>query len=233
MRVFNNTGPNGTDSLEIVFASGATVTSVGAGGWTAGMGAMNLTDTSNLAVGDRLLITNGTQGHIVKILTIPAAGSITVSTGACTIATATAYNQGELVIRVLRARFYIGTFDGITPVLLMDPDGDGAATAEPLADYVEDMQIAAGVDESQDQTIDADEWGFSGAAGTPATFTLARDLRAIRITLISRAPVGLPGTAANFRREAIEDHAAAVTLDTFRRRMLTSTVEVRNMSGSP
>lgn len=233
VRVFNNTGLGGSDELEIVYASGATVTSVGASGYATGAGTMQITDTSNLAPGDLILVTNGTQGHITKIATIPAAGSVTLTSVGCTIGTPTTYTQGDLVLRVMRARFYIGTFDGISPTLLLDPDSDTAGNVEPLADYVEDMQIAAGIDEDQDGTIDIDEWAYSGVTGTPTAFTLTRDLRAIRVTLISRAASALPGTPASFRREAIEDHAQALTLDTFRRRTLTSTVEIRNFTGSP
>jgi prepilin-type N-terminal cleavage/methylation domain-containing protein len=234
IRIYDSsTGP---DTLEIVHASGGAVTSVGSGGFTAGANALPLTDITNVAVGDHLLVTNGTRGHVVRITALTAgvapAGTATVAIGACVIVTATAYNQGELVIRVLKARFYVGTFDGITPVLLMDPDGDGlAAGPEPLADYVEDFQVAAAVDEDGLGWIDpGTEWAFAGAA---VTFTAGRDLRALRISLIARATTALPGTAASYRREAIENHPQAASQDTFRRRVLTTTVDVRNLLGSP
>jgi prepilin-type N-terminal cleavage/methylation domain-containing protein len=233
VRVFNNNTPTGTDALEIVFASGATVSSIGAASWSPGGLAMQITDTTNFAPGDHILITNGARAHIAKIVTIASPGNITVNTGTCAVSLPTTYNQGDLVIRVHRARFYIGTFDSITPVLIMDPDGDGPDPAEPLADYVEDMQIAAGVDEDQDGAIGPLEWGYSGVPSTPALFNTGRDLRAIRITLISRAATILPGTPNAWRREAVEDHAAALTFDAFRRRTLTSTVEIRNLPGSP
>src|SRR6185503_11266134 len=94
-----------------------------------------------------------------------------------------------LVIRVLRARFYIGTFDGISPVLLLDPDGPaGPAGAEPLADYVEDFQVAVAIDEDADGLVDVDEWGFSGVVGTIDPFTVGKNLLAMRLTLVARAP---------------------------------------------
>lgn len=234
VRVFNtNNVALGTDALEVVFASGATVSSIGATSWSPGTTAMTITDTTNFAPGDHILITNGALGHIARILTIPSPGNVTVNTNTCALGVPATYNQGDLVVRVHRARFYVDAFDGITPVLIMDPDGDGPAAPEPLADYVEDMQIAAGVDEDQDGTIGPLEWGYSGVAGTPALFNLNRHLRAIRITLISRAATVLPGTPAAWRREAVEDHPAALTFDAFRRRTLTTTIEIRNLPGSP
>jgi hypothetical protein len=137
------------------------------------------------------------------------------------------------VIRVLHARFYLDAIDGIPSVLMMDPDGDGAAAAEPLADYIEDFQVAAGIDESEDTIIGADEWGFSGVVGTPATFTINRDLRGLRVSLVARAPGSLVATTATYVRPALEDHAAGTAPDTLRRRVLSSTVDIRNLKGSP
>jgi prepilin-type N-terminal cleavage/methylation domain-containing protein len=237
VRVYDG-GTNNSDILEIVHASGGAVTSVGSGGFTAGSNALPLTDTTNIAPGDHLLVTNGTRGHVVRVTAITPttapAGTATIATGACTILTATVYNQGELVVRVLKARFYIGTFDSVTPVLLMDPDGDGlAAGPEPLADYVEDFQVASGVDENDDDSIDpTTEWAFTSPSAT-TTFTLGRDLRALRITLIARAVDSLPGTAATYRRPAVENRSQAASMDTFRRRILTTTIDVRNLLGSP
>ncbi|MBA3502458.1 MAG: prepilin-type N-terminal cleavage/methylation domain-containing protein, partial [Deltaproteobacteria bacterium] len=211
IRIYDSaTGP---DTLEIVHASGGAVTSVGSGGFTAGTASLPLTDITAVAVGDHLLVTNGTRGHVVRVTTLTAgiapAGTATVATGACIVVTATAYAQGELVIRVLKARFYVGTFDSITPVLIMDPDGDGIAAApEPLADYVEDFQVAVGVDELADNSIDpTTEWGFS--MGGPTSFTLGRDVRALRITLVARAATSLPGTAATYRRPEVENNPQA------------------------
>ena len=235
IRVYNNFNA-GTDALEIVYASGGAVTSVGSGGFTPGTATLPLTDITNIAVGDHLLITNGTKGHIVRVtaLTAGTPNTATVSTGACVLNTAAPYAQGELVVRVLRARFYIGTFDGITNlVLLMDPDGEATAyTPEPLADYVEDFQVAVGIDENDNKSIDATEWSYSMGGPTSVALT-DLDLKALRITLVARAISALPGTTANYRRPEVEDHAQATTLDTFRRRILTATVDVRNLGGSP
>lgn len=227
----------GPDMLELVFASGGMVTSVGTGGWTVGGTTLPLTDTSNLAENDYVLVTDGSKGHVVKIAALGASSAI-VNTPTCILNNPATYNRGELVIRVMRAKFYVGTFDGISPVLIMDPDGAGPAPEEPLADYVEDFQVAAGVDEDDDGTLESNEWGFS--MGGPTSFTTtsslppgARDLRAVRISLVARATSSLPGTTPSYRRPTVENRVQASTLDTFRRRVLSVTIDVRNLGGSP
>lgn len=231
VRVVNsNSGP---DELDIVFASGGVVTSV-AGAWSSTPDTtLPLTDTSNIAVGDYLLVTDGTHAHIVKVTNVGSPTSVTVAGATCTPTPGLAhsYVQGDLVVRVLHARFYVGSFDGVSPVLLMDTSGTGAA-AEPLADQVEDFQIAMGVDEDDDAEFEpATEWGFASAVA-PTSFTTARDLRALRITLIARAPLEL-NAAPTFYRPQLEDHAQATAPDGYRRRILTATVDVRNLGGSP
>jgi Type IV Pilus-assembly protein W len=237
INVYNNAGLNASDILEIVFASGGTVTSLGvAATWTTALPAtITLNEVTNLAVGDRLLITDGARGHVVKVTSInTGTGVVGIETASCTISSAS-YPLGSLVIRVMRARFYLDAFDGVATVLMMDPDADGAMTPEPLADWVEDFQIAAGIDEDGSDAVDLDEWGFSGAAGTPATFTTspAVTLRAIRISLVTRAANSLVATTAAYRRPGLEDHVQATTLDTLRRRVLSSTIDIRNLGDSP
>jgi len=58
-------------------------------------------------------------------------------------------------------------------------------------------------------------------------------IRAVRVTLIARAPNQLQPLVATYQRPGAEDRPAAVTFDTYRRRVLTSTIEVRNLGGSP
>jgi len=112
---------------------------------------------------------------------------------------------------------------------MMDPDADGPAPAEPLAENIEDMQVALGVDANANKGIDdPGEWAFSSGIGA-----LDGSVRAVRITLIARAPNQLQPLVATYQRPGAEDRPAAATLDTYRRRVLTSTIEVRNIGGSP
>jgi prepilin-type N-terminal cleavage/methylation domain-containing protein len=251
IRVFNNTAA--PDELEILYASGAAVTSLNTSWTPAGVATTaNVVDASNFAVGDTVLITDGTpaatpSGHVAKITAIAMGATtsdpdvLTLAAAACTLATTPTYGAsvGEaLVIRVLRARFYIGTFDGISPVLLLDPDGPaGPAGPEPLADYVEDFQVAVGIDEAPGPTgnglIDVDEWGFSGVVGTIDPFSPGKNMLAMRLTLVARAPSTLAATTATFTKFDAEDHVPGGSPDTFRRRVLTSTIDIRNLGASP
>jgi hypothetical protein len=153
------------------------------------------------------------------------------------------YPIGSLVVRAQHAHFEIRTVDG-QPTLTMDPDGDaanggGTADWEPLAENIEDMQIAYGVDADSANGISEvgnadndDEWhyNYNGANEAPA---VGSKVRAIRVTLIARTSSALFGNVASFyRRPAAEDHAVGA-YDNYRRRVLRTIVELRNVTGSP
>lgn len=230
---------SGPDSLDMIFASGGVVTSLRSTFDAGSLSSITVTPAGaeQLREGDTLLITDSSQGHLVRIASAP--GSVNATTGVitlepigCTPAFASAYTPGALVIRAMRARFFIGPFDGSPLALLMDPDPANNSTAdvEPLADHVEDMQIALGVDENANGTIDNTEWYFGGAAAPPTTDRL---LRAVRITLVARASQELVGGADTFFRPGVEDRGASTVPDRFRRRVLSTTIEIRNLEDSP
>jgi prepilin-type N-terminal cleavage/methylation domain-containing protein len=229
--VVNNT--NAPDQLDIVYASGSVVTSLRTIYDSTTNLAITVTDASQLAVGDTLLITNMTKGHLVDVTAVnTATGVLALTAPGCTPALPVGgYPPGSLVIRALRARFTVdvtgAATDGV-PTLMMDPDADGPASAEPLAENVEDMQIAVGVDVDLNKGIDAGEWEYSSGVGA-----LAGAIRAMRITLVARAPNQLQGGTASFYRPAAEDRPIASTADSYRRRVLSTTVEIRNLGGSP
>ncbi len=143
------------------------------------------------------------------------------------------YPIGTLAIRAQALRFYIDpNFDGLGPMLMMEtPDG----VQEPIAEGVEDMQIALGREDEipsdglQDvgAGVGDDDWIFNFPGETD---TLA-DLRAVRITLTVRGRKKLTGAPLP-GRPAVEDRAAGVG-DNYRRRTLTSIIEIRNLGGSP
>ena len=216
------------DQIDVVAASGGVVTSTRTV-YDAGSTQITVTDSQQLAAGDTLIITNGTQGHILRATAVNTGTNIVslAAPGCVPALPLGGYPAGSLVIRALRARFRIGTFDGSPDVLLMDQDADGVGE-EPLAENVEDMQIALGVDVNADKSIAAGEWAFSAGIGA-----LAGNIRAARITLVVRAADQLVGGTANFKRPAAENHPIAATFDLYRRRVLKSTVEIRNLGGSP
>jgi prepilin-type N-terminal cleavage/methylation domain-containing protein len=226
------------DTLDVLYASGAAVTSTRAA-FGPGTTALDITDASQLSAGDTILITDLTQGSTVTIASI-AGNTLTLNAQGCGAIKWPAggqYNAGATIVRVLRARFtVVPNTPGVTPadgvpVLMFDPDGpNGPAQAEPLAEGVEDMQVALGVDVNGVGVIDPlTEWAFD-KTGHGA---LAGPILAVKIVLVGRAITTASGTLGAFTRPAAFDHPAGAAQDTFRRRVLESTIELRNMGGSP
>lgn len=115
-------------------------------------------------------------------------------------------------------------------LLLMDLNR--GAGPQPLAEGVEDFQVALWIDNNQDGVINEvgaaandDELVFNVAGETmPASLT---NLRAIRITVVGKTTVAFGG--AQFpARPKVEDHPAAPATDGFPRRITTSLFTVRN-----
>jgi type IV pilus assembly protein PilW len=245
IQVYNNPGTPagavaGTDKLDVIFAAGAVVTSTRAV-YTTTTTSLAVTDASQLAVGDTIVISDTAQGVLVKITSITGGNVLGLQAqGSCasTPSSAGPYPAGALVIRAQHASFWVGTVDG-NPTLMMDPDGkDSTVDWEPMAEGVEDMQLVKGMDSSTDgigaensASANADEWIYNNASDSDQP---SYTLRAVRVTLVARTLSGLIGNLKAFNRPAIEDHTgAAANTDNFRRRILKTTVEVRNMSVSP
>ena len=230
---------NAPDRLSVIYASGGIVTSlrstVGAGTTT-----FQITSADGLAVGDRVLITNGDTGRLLPIETlVPAGTSVAVGTLApstsCPGMPMPSYAPGALVVRARAATFYVETTAGV-PTLMVDPDGDGPEAAEPLAEGIEDLQIAVGVDLDGDGTLrdegsTTDEWFYniSGDAAPPPVTTTP--WRAVRITVTARTTKERQTVLTSFRGAA-EDRPAGAP-DPYRRRVLSTVVEIRNLEGSP
>jgi len=225
---------NAPDDFTAVFASGS-VTSTRTV-YTTGTTSITVTDASQLAIGDTVLVTNLDQGHLAKISTVNAGtGVIGLAAQTCaSLALPTGgYAPGSLVLRATRATFSVGTVDSM-PTLMLDPDAEGPALAEPFAEGVEDLQIALGIDANADGSLtelgaaaNDDEWSFNSAGETQ----LAGSLRAVRVTFVARTS-GKRSTDV-YLRPAAEDRPVATAPDGYRRRTLTSMIEVRNLGGSP
>lgn len=225
--VNSTTGP---DQLDLVFASGGVVTATTASFPAYNAGTITVVDASQIAVGDGLIVTDGTTGHLLVVTAINAT-TLSYMAAACIPTTfpVGGYPAGSLVIRGLRARFSVGTFDGIANILLMDPDADGPAAAVPLAENIDDFQVAIGMDLDANGSVGPTEWQYAPGFVGPAVPAI----RAIRISVVARTAMPLMGRTAVFVRPAAEDHPAAVAADNYPRRLLTSTVEIRNLGGSP
>ncbi|HEY5923418.1 MAG TPA: PilW family protein, partial [Kofleriaceae bacterium] len=132
-----------------------------------------------------------------------------------------------------RARFAVGAVDGI-PTLLMYPNG--ATAFEPLAEGIEDLQVSIGVDANNDGVITdgglgstTDEW----IGNAPLDVLPAGTIRAVQIVLVSRDTAPLTGTASFYQPAVALNHDGSTTADNYRRRMLNTTIEIRNLAGSP
>jgi hypothetical protein len=219
--------------LDVIYASGGVVTS-STQAWTGGS-TLTVTDASQFAAGDAVVISNLTQGHFVRIASV-SSNTLTFGTLCGTPnLPGSGYDAGSLVIRAQHAIFWVDT---TTNTLMMNATGDvtlNATDSEPLAEGIEDLQVALGIDTDGNGVIDdggvgsaGDEWQGNASGDTALTGTL----RAVRLSIVARELTGLPQVTTPFSRPALEDHTGGAA-DNYPRRVLQSTIEVRNTSGSP
>jgi hypothetical protein len=241
VRVTNGAG--GSDMLETIHASAGTVTSLRAP-YGPSSSELRVAAGADFRAGDYAVVTNLEAGAVVKVIGVSALGSgewslqtqapSSMCSGA--VLPAGGFTVGSLVLRARISRFYIdrsASVGGI-PTLMLDPDGDGAERPEPLADGIEDLQVAIGVDVNGDGTVTdtastADEWFYNAAGDAdPPAGALPR---AVRVTVTARETQ--QGNDWSYLRNAAEDRPAATAEDGYRRRVLSTTVELRNLEGSP
>jgi prepilin-type N-terminal cleavage/methylation domain-containing protein len=228
---------NGPDELSLITAAGGTVTSLREV-FDEDSTEMVVLDGTGVSAGDLVLITDFDVGHVVRVTSVLDQGdswTFGIEPIGCAGAVLT-YSPGALVLRAKVIRYYVEDLDGV-PTLFMDPDGDGGDAAEPLAEGIEDFQVAVGVDADADGTVlddegPADEW-FYNAAGdlTPPVITTL-PWRALRLTVVARSLTEDEGAEVSTRPEA-ENHDGETAADGYRRRGVSTTVEIRNLAGSP
>lgn len=221
------------DRLDMIYASGAVVTSSRSVLLVAST-SIDVSDISQFAPGDHVVVADGTQGVMYRIDTITGT-TLNFDTVCTSLPWTTDYPVGSLVIRAQHAELYVDMIDGIK-TLMFDPDGpDGADVPEPLAEGVEDMQVALGIETGVDGSIsdvgaaaNDDEWVYNRNGDTLPTGSI----RAVRITLVARASTPITGGTTPYNLPAAEDRAVGAA-DGYRRRVLRSTIEIRNMGDSP
>jgi prepilin-type N-terminal cleavage/methylation domain-containing protein len=236
---------DGPDSLQIVYATGGFITSIRSV-FDQDSTEIVVLDGSGLKAGDQVMVTDfENRGHLVAVTGVTDnGGDYTLSlasppTSMCSPSPADfTYPVLSTVIRAQIAEFAIDE-SGDVPVLTMDRDGAGAAEPEPVAEGIEDLQLAIGIDENGDGEVSADqpdgvdEWFYNHADdGHPAQAITLRPYRALRITVVARSIDETTARATSIRPKA-EDRAAAGQADVFRRRSLSTRVEIRNLQGSP
>lgn len=233
---------DGPDQLTVVYGTGGVITSLRTV-FDGNSSSFDVLDSTGLSQGDGVIISDGTMGRLVPVKTLSAAtGTATIGTtapssacGAITMPQG-GFGVGSLVVRGRVARFYVANAADGTPMLWMDPDADGPAPAEPLAEGVEDMQIAVGVDLDHngiltDGASTTDEWFYNAPGDAAPPDPAVTPWSAIRISLVARTYTD-KGTTAQSARPALEDHPGGVA-DVYRRRVLASVIEIRNLEANP
>jgi type IV pilus assembly protein PilW len=230
------------DEIELIYASGGIVTSsrveIDSSTTT-----IPVVDATGIVAGDNVILSNSIlnptmiQGRLVPILNVGAPGvttDLTTQTDLCSGSApmptgSDAFKIGTLVIRARYAKLAVEVGADGVPMLTMDPDGIGPADPEILAEGIEDIQFAVGVDLDGDSAIldlndTTDEW-FYNAPGDPdpEDISLGR-WRAIRVTVTAQDLLNRGSSA----RPANEDRPAGA-VDTHRRRTLRTQIEIRNL----
>jgi prepilin-type N-terminal cleavage/methylation domain-containing protein len=253
IRVVN--GVDAPDSIDLIYArpipmdDNATemrqvVTSLRAP-YTDASASMVLEDGSLLKPGDQILVTDFATGALVKIQSIVQAGpdwNVTLTGGTPQTMCATPppggfnYPARATVIRAQRARFFVDT---ALSILKMDPTGGLDDDVKAVAEGVEDLQIAIGVNRTGGSALDEtagsgddDDWVFNHPDDATLPDLLITPWRAIRLTVIARSTEDTSLNATSLRPGA-EDRADATVPDVFRRRVLSTIIELRNLRGSP
>ena len=230
---FTSTSPaSAADAIEIIYGDGANLSMVT--GTTSGT-TLNVADITPFTGldGQLILVSNMQYGYVFRqashnptTATGTATGTIVLS-GISAIPSTYFTIQGDGNCYVMPAKVYSLYIDTATdsrnPMLRLDPDGVAGTThddAEPLAEGVEDLQVAIGVDGYpsgttfdgflSDTSSSSDEWlGNAGTTEITANFpgtlpwstesipngtTVAIVPRAIRLTLLLRSLNQYAGT---------------------------------------
>jgi prepilin-type N-terminal cleavage/methylation domain-containing protein len=190
-----------------------------------------VTDASGLSGGDLVIVTTGDVGRVFPITTI-ANDTLSIQQGACGGMPMPTLASGSLVIRARISTLYVEDAADGTPMLMLDPDGDGAKVAQPVAEGIEDLQVAIGVDSDDDGQITdlgdtTDEWHYNAAGDADPPPITGGAWRAIRVTVVARDVK--PGVGTMSARPAAEDHDGGAD-DEYRRRVLSTTAEIRNFA---
>ncbi|MCE9574273.1 MAG: PilW family protein [Deltaproteobacteria bacterium] len=231
------------DALTVLYASGGVLTSLRSV-FLGSSTSFDVLESAGLVAGDMVIISNGDVGRMVTIRALSAAtGPATATTDAPTTACpnvlfpTAGFAVGSLVLRGKVARFYVANASDGTPFLWMDPDGNGPAAAQPLAEGVEDMQVAVGIDLDGDGVLRedgtaTDEWFYNNPGDPAPPDPTTTRWTTVRISLFARTYTDLASNPPESARAAGEDRAAGA-MDVYRRRVLTTTVDIRNLEQNP
>lgn len=189
-----------------------------------------------------------------KLISAVAAALITINTTSPNTAFANAYPQYSEVRDIKKHTYAVDNNGNLTLTLVVATAGTESSPL--LAENIEDLQFAYGMDNNTSSPLDAnavpdgivDAWvnnplGDLNPLGQPVdndgdgTANNDRDLSriaAVRVSIVARTTQedkswARAGVTPPFLRPGIEDRTAATTHDGFRRRILQKVVFVRNL----
>jgi hypothetical protein len=196
-----------------------------------------------------VLVTDFDKAVIAEVTAVTDGGSdwtLSLSRAPSGCGATFTFEKLATVLRAQVAEFTISDA-GEVPILMMDPDGAGPAEPEAVAEAIEDLQIAIGVDQGVAPTFetdgqvgddvaaagDDDEWIYNHPDDSdPQAAVEAVPYRALRLTVTARS-IGETTSVPTSIRPPAEDREGGTEADVFRRRSLSTTVEIRNLRGSP
>lgn len=221
----NNPSLGGTDALSLKMFTGRPIPVVK---HTAAAANLSVCDSGDLQVGDKLLAVDVStaQYQFLQITNIQSPNCATECGGPCN---KIVFNSGLSDFNSaggLGSSYLdgtIGRFSAVTYYIEPDSNADGSADDPALMrseDFGAPEVVASGIEDMQVVYLDADD----NPTSTPA------DIRRVRLTLLARSrnPLDNFGVAGS-TRPAIEDHAAAVAADSYKRRRLTRLITCRNL----
>jgi prepilin-type N-terminal cleavage/methylation domain-containing protein len=221
---------NNPDRIDIIYAD-ASVSAKIDKHMPDSAGDLKVDSTAGFSDGDLIIITDGTNASLLEVTNVQsdglvhnaAAGNINPPGGHNTFPPG-GYDVGCDVYKVKYVSYDIdNTSDPAHPKMRVDLDGPlGSGNPQPLALNIEDLQFryffADGGEANAPDNLDADDTNDSD------------DIRSVRINILARSDKVDPGFTGN--RPAIEDHTAGGT-DSYRRRLLTTEIKVRNLGLQP
>ncbi|HEY7955791.1 MAG TPA: prepilin-type N-terminal cleavage/methylation domain-containing protein [Polyangia bacterium] len=228
----SSTAPDQLDLYLVDTSAMATVLTSVATGTTA----ITVDSGANFAVGDVVQVCDLSTAALGTVASASAT-TITLSTGITLPATVASYPPGSYLFRSRHVTYSIdsttfGSSASANESMLMRDIHDGSG-AQPLAEGIEDLQVALGFDNNGDGAItevraaaNDDEWVYN-FTGESAPVSLA-GLKVVRVTVVTKSTQSEAGLTPLLPRR--EDRAAATTADGFPRRILQSEIVVRNFN---
>jgi prepilin-type N-terminal cleavage/methylation domain-containing protein len=242
----NLTGGNsstGPDTLELYLVDGSVAAQIPAG---VAAGVTSLGVTYEASSGQFAANTTAHPSYVqIGDLTTAIVAQLTGVSGNATTATLTVsalpagFTSNVYVLPSRHVVYSVATPFGVenqatasASMLMLQVDG---GATQPVAEGIEDMQIAYGFDNNGDGAIPEvgaiagdDEWLYNTAGESLGTWSIDR-LRVVRITVVAKSTSAEPGSAQFGTVRSLEDRPT-IGADAFIRRVMRTEIAVRNFN---